>query len=228
MAVRAEDAAAPTRVVTARFPFREAATIVGVVFTATGALIAGMQWAISINIDPLHGTMREMQAQMLVINKSLGELGGLHSGLYDEVGRLRTEVEALGGLPGEVAGLRGEVAGFRDEVGRLHTEVEALGGLPGEVAGLRGEVGRLHTEVEALGGLPGEVAGLRGEVLEVRAEVESNREQIVENRDEIVENRRQIVDLRERMAKVETGLDLVQTNQLRMFEILERGPPPGE
>ena len=190
MAARAEDAAAPGRVVAARFPFREAATIVGVVFTATGALIAGMQWAISINIDPLHGTMREMQAQMLVINKSLGELSGLHSGLHDEVGRLRTEVEALGGLPGEVAGLHGEV-------GRLRTEVKALGGLPGEV-------GRLHTEVEA------------------------NRGQIAENRAEIVENRRQIVDLRERMAKVETGLDQVQANQVRMLEILEHGPPPGE
>ena len=173
MAARAEDAAAPGRVVTARFPFREAATIVGVVFTATGALIAGMQWAISINIEPLHGTMREMQAQMLVINKSLGELSGLHAGLHDEVGRLRTEVEALGGLSGEVSGLRSEVR-------------------------------------------------------EVRAEVESNRDQIAENRAEIVENRRQIVDLRERMAKVETGLDQVQANQVRMLEILERGPPPGE
>ena len=165
MAVRAEDAAATGRVVAARFPFREVATIIGVVFTATGALIAGMQWAISINIDPLHGTMREMQAQMLVITENLGELSGSHVGLHAEVGRLRTEVGALGGLPGEVAGLR--------------------------------------------------------------TEFEVNRGQITELRVQVVENRGQIVDLRERMARVETGLEQVQANQVRMLEILERGPPPG-
>lgn len=142
MAARAEDAAATGRVVTARFPYREVAAIVGVVFTATSALIVGMQWAISNNLGPLFLAMQSVESQVQIIHKNVNVL--------------------------------------------------------------------------------------HGEFRELRAEVEANRDQITELRVQVVENRGQIVDLRERMARVETGLEQVQANQVRMLEILERGPPPGE
>ena len=163
MAARAQDAAATGRVVTARFPYREVAAIVGVVFTATSALIVGMQWAISNNLGPLFLAVESLESQVEIVGRNVNVLHG-------EFGELR-----------------------------------------GEFGVLRGEFGEL-----------------RGEVRGLRAEVAANRDQIAENRAEIAENRRQIVDLRERMAKVETGLDQVQANQVRMLDILERGPPPGE
>ena len=156
MAARAQDAAATGRVVTARFPYREVAAIVGVVFTATGALIVGMQWAISNNLGPLFLAIQSVGSQVQVVGRNVSVLHG-------------------------------------------------------EFGELRGEFGEL-----------------RGEVRGLRAEVAANRDQIAENRAEIAENRRQIVDLRERMAKVETGLDQVQANQVRMLEILEREPKPRE
>lgn len=72
-----------------RFSFREVATIVGVVFTATGVMIAGMQWAISININPLYALMGNMQSQILAIHDELGHLRGLYGGIRDELGELR-------------------------------------------------------------------------------------------------------------------------------------------
>ena len=135
MAARAEDAAATGRVVTARFPYREVAAIVGVVLATTGALIAGMQWAISTNVEPLHMTTLNTQTEVRAIRR-------------------------------DIVVLQAQSADLRAEVG--------------------------------------------------------------ENRAEIAENRRQIVDLRERMAKVETGLEQVQANQVRMLEILERRPDPRE
>ena len=148
MSARAEDAAVTGRVVTARFPYREVAAIVGVVFTATGALIVGMQWAISNNLGPLFLAMQSVESQVQIIHKNVNVLHG-------------------------------------------------------------------------------EFGELRGEFRELRAEVEANRDQITELRVQVVENRGQIVDLRERMARMETGLEQVQANQVRMLEILERGPPPG-
>ena len=183
MAVHSESAAATGRVVTARFPYREVAAIVGVVVTATTGLIVGMQWAISNNLGPLFLTMQSIEAHVLSTRK-------------------------------EVNVLHGEFGEFRGEVGSLRIEV----------GGLRTEVGGLRTEVK---GVSGEVGELRGEFRELRAEVKANRDQIAENRAEIAENRRQIVDLRERMTRVETGLEQVQANQVRMLEILEREPPPG-
>ena len=177
MAVHSESAAATGRVVTARFPYREVAAIVGVVVTATTGLIVGMQWAISNNLGPLFLTMQSIEAHVLSTRK-------------------------------EVNVLHGEFGEFRGEVGSLRIEV---GGLRTEVKGVSGEVGEL-----------------RGEFRELRAEVKANRDQIAENRAEIAENRRQIVDLRERMTRVETGLEQVQANQVRMLEILEREPHPRE
>ena len=171
MAVHSENAAAPGRVVSARFPLREVVTIIGVVFTATSALLVGMQWAISNNLGPLFLAMQSIESHVLSTRK---EVNVLHA---------------------DVAVLRGEVGGLR-------TEVEALRGLPGEVAGLRGEVGELRSEF----------GGLRADFGELRAEV--------------AENRSQITDLRERVARVETGLELVQANQVRMLDILERGSHP--
>lgn len=133
MAARSEDAAANGRVVTTRFPYREVAAIVGVVLATTGALIAGMQWAISTNVEPLHMTTLNTQ-----------------------------------------------------------TEVRAI----------------------------------RRDIVVLQAQSEDLRAEVGENRAEIAENRRQIVDLRERVAKVETGLEQVQANQVRMLEILERRPHP--
>lgn len=140
MAVRAEDAAANGRVVVARFPFREVATIVGLVMVTTGTLIAGMQWAISTNVEPLFMELRSVQADIRIIQ--------------------------------------------------------------------------------------GDVVELKAQGVESRTEIGTLRAEVAENRAEIAENRRQIVDLRERMAKVETGLEQVQANQVRMIEILERRPQP--
>ena len=184
MAVHSENAAAPGRVVSARFPLREVVTIIGVVFTATSALIVGMQWAISNNLGPLFLAMQSIESHVLSTRK---EVNVLHA----DVAVLRTEIEALRGLPGEVAGLRGEV---------------------GELRGLRADVADLRTGFGELRGLRADVADLRTEFGELRAEVS--------------ENRGQIVDLRERLARVETGLEQVQANQVRMLDILERGPQP--
>ena len=90
----------------------------------------------------------------------------------------------------------------------------------------------LESQIQSLGSqvqiVDKNVNVLHGEFRELRAEVEANRDQIAELRVQVAENRSQIVDLRERMAKVETGLEQVQANQVRMLEILERGPLPGE
>ena len=201
MAVHSENAAAPGRVVSARFPLREVVTIIGVVFTATSALIVGMQWAISNNLGPLFLAMQSIESHVLSTRK---EVNVLHA----DVAVLRTEIEALRGLPGEVAGLRGEVGelrGLRADVADLRTEF-------GELRGLRADVADLRTEFGELRGLRADVADLRTEFGELRAEVS--------------ENRGQIVDLRERLARVETGLEQVQANQVRMLDILERGPQP--
>lgn len=141
MTARNEDVAANPRVVVARFPFREFAAIAAVVLSTAGALTAGMQWAISTNVEPLFMALRNVQADVRVIQ-------------------------------GDIVELKAQGAEFRTEIGTLRAEV-------------------------------------------------------AENRAEIAENRHQIVNLRERMAKVETGLEQVQANQVRMLEILERGPPPG-
>lgn len=142
MTARNEDVAANPRVVVARFPIREFAAIAALVLSTTGALTAGMQWAISNNLGPLSLAMQSLKSQVQIVDKNVNVL--------------------------------------------------------------------------------------HGEFRELRAEVEANRDQIAELRVQVAENRSQIVDLRERMAKVETGLEQVQANQVRMLEILERGPLPGE
>ena len=142
MTARNEDVAANPRVVVARFPIREFAAIAALVLSTTGALTAGMQWAISNNLGPLSLAMQSLKSQVQIVDKNVNVL--------------------------------------------------------------------------------------HGEFRELRAEVEANRDQIAELSVQVAENRSQIVDLRERMAKVETGLEQVQANQVRMLEILERGPLPGE
>ena len=102
MAVHSENAAAPGRVVSARFPLREVVTIIGVVFTATSALIVGMQWAISNNLGPLFLAMRSIESHVLSTRKEVNVLHADVAVLRGEVGGLRTEVEALRGLPGEL------------------------------------------------------------------------------------------------------------------------------
>ena len=149
MAARSQDVAADFSAVSARFPFRETVAIIAVVFTATGAMLAGMQWTVSNNLAPLFLAMQRIESQVVSV---------------------REGVEVL----------RGEVAENRTEIATNRRQV----------------------------------AEIRGEVAEIRGEV--------------VENRRQIMDLRERMAKVETGLEQVQANQVRMLEILERRPHPRE
>ena len=115
----------------------------------------------------------------------------------------------LGPLFLAMQSIESHVLSTRKEVNVLHADVAVL----------RGEVGGLRTEIEALRGLPGEVAGLRGEFGGLRAD-------FGELRAEVAENRSQITDLRERVARVETGLELVQANQVRMLDILERGSHP--
>jgi septal ring factor EnvC (AmiA/AmiB activator) len=141
MNARNEEVAANPRVVVAWFPIREFAAIAALVLSTTGALTAGMQWAISNNVEPLFMELRSVRDDIRIIQGDIGEL-------------------------------KAQGAESRTEIGTLRAEV-------------------------------------------------------AENRAEIAENRRQIVDLRERMARVETGLEQVQANQVRMLEILERGPPPG-
>ena len=140
MAARYEEAAAAGPAGSARFPLREIATIIGVVFAAATTLIVGMQWAISNNVGPLFLAMQGLESQV--------------ASIHEDVDVLRVDVVVL---RGEATELRGEVTGIRAEV---------------------------------------------------------------------AENRAQIADLRERVARVETGLQQVRANQVRMLEILERGPHP--
>ena len=159
MAARSPDVAADVRAVSARFPFREIATVIAVVFTATGAMLAGMQWTVSNNLAPLFLAMQSVESRTLSIS--------------EDVSLVRTDVRVL---RGEVEVVRGEVAEVRAEVAESRAAI-------------------------------GELRGLRAEV---------------------AENRRRIVDLRERVARVGTGLEQVQANQVRMPEILERRPDPRE
>lgn len=107
MAARTEESAANGRAVPARFPLRELAAIAGVVFTAIGAMIVGMQWAVSTNVTPLFLVMQEMQSQV--------------GGIREDVDGLRSDVEAV---RSEVGVLRSEVGALHEEVGKLRTEVE--------------------------------------------------------------------------------------------------------
>ena len=100
MAARTEESAANGRVVSARFPLRELVAIVVVVFTAIGAMIVGMQWAVSTNVMPLFLVMQEMQSQV--------------RGIHEDVDGLRSDVEVV----------RSEVGALHEEVGKLRTEVE--------------------------------------------------------------------------------------------------------
>ena len=127
MAARSQDAAAHGQVAASRLPLREVATIVSVVFATTGVLMAGMQWTVSNNVEPLFLLMQNMQSQVLDIRDDIG-------GLRDDIGGIRTD---FGGLRAEVGGLRAEVGGLRTEVGGLRTEV-------GEV---RTEVGEVRSQV---------------------------------------------------------------------------------
>ncbi len=123
MAARSEDAAANGRTVFARFPFREVATIVGVVFTATSALIVGMQWAVSNNTGPLFLLMQDVRSQVVNIRDDVDVLRSDVDVLRSEVGVLRTEVEGLrtevGDLRAEVAENRGQIADLRERVAKV-------------------------------------------------------------------------------------------------------------
>ena len=92
MAARSEDAAANPRVVVARFPLREFAAIVAVVLSTTGALTAGMQWAISNNVEPLFMELRSVQADIRVIQADIVELKAQGAEFRTEIGTLRAEV----------------------------------------------------------------------------------------------------------------------------------------
>ena len=121
MAARSEDAAANGRAVWARFPLREVAAIVAVVFTATGVLIAGMQWAVSNNTGSLFLLMRDIRSEVVNIRD---DLDVVHSGrgafVRSDVAALRSDV---GVLRGEVGELRTEVGKNRDQIADLRERV---------------------------------------------------------------------------------------------------------
>ncbi len=131
MAARSEDAAANGRAVSARFPFREVATIVAVVFTATSALIVGMQWAVSNNTGPLFLLLQDVRSQVVNIRDDVDVLRSDVDVLRSEVGVLRSEVE----------GLRTDVEGLRTEVGDLRAEVAEN---RGQIADLRERVAKVE------------------------------------------------------------------------------------
>ena len=133
MAVHSKSAAAPGRVVSARFPLREVVTIVGVVFTATSALIVGMQWAITNNLGPLFLAMQSIESHVLSTRKEVnvlhadvavlrGEVGGLR-GLRADVADLRTEFREL---RAEVSANRGQITGLRERATRVETGLEQV------------------------------------------------------------------------------------------------------
>ena len=109
MAVRSEDAAANVRVVPTRSSVREVVAIIGVMFTAAGVSIAGIQWAVSNNTAPLALAMRALESRVLSIHKDVGELRG-----------------EVVGLRGEVEKIRGEVADLRERVARVETGLEQV------------------------------------------------------------------------------------------------------
>ena len=127
MAARSEDAAANGRAVWARFPLREVAAIVAVVFTATGVLIAGMQWAVSNNTGSLFLLMRDIRSEVLNIRDDLDVLHSEVGVVHSDVGILRSDVAALrsdvGVLRGEVGELRTEVGKNRDQIADLRERV---------------------------------------------------------------------------------------------------------
>ena len=125
MAVRSDDLAANGRGVVPRFLLREVATLVGVVFAATGVLIAGMQWAISNNVDPLFLLMRAMQSQVLDIRDDVGELRAEVGVLRGQFAEVRGEV---GEVRGEVGELRGQVTDIRERVARVEAGLEQVRG----------------------------------------------------------------------------------------------------
>ena len=109
-----------------------------------------------------------------------------------------------------IAGMQWAVS---NNVGPLFLAMQSL---ESHVLSIRDDVDVLRVDV---GVLRGEVGGLRTEFGVLRTEVGKLPT-------EVAENRGQITDVRERVARVETGLELVQANQVRMLDILERGPPP--
>ena len=123
MAARAEDAAANSRVVTTRFPYREVAAIVGVVFTATSALIVGMQWAISNNLGPLFLAMQSLDSQVRIIHKNVNVLHG-------ELGEIRTEVETnrrqIAELRVQVVENRDQIVDLRERMAKVETGLDQV------------------------------------------------------------------------------------------------------
>ena len=92
MAARSEDMAANGWVVSARFPLREFATIAGLVMVTTGTLIAGMQWAISTNVEPLLMTTLNTQTEVRAIRRDIVELQAQSADLRAEVEENRAEI----------------------------------------------------------------------------------------------------------------------------------------
>ena len=119
MAARSPELAADVRAVSAWFSFREIATVIAVVFTATGAMLAGMQWTVSNNLAPLFLAMQRIESQVV--------------SLRGEVAENRAEIRALRGLRAEVAENRAEIAenrrqlvDIRERVARVETGLEQV------------------------------------------------------------------------------------------------------
>ena len=142
MAARYEEAAAAGQAGSARFPLREIATIIGVVFAAATTLIVGMQWAISNNVGPLFLAMQSLESQASSIREDVDLL-------QVDVGALRGEVTEL---RGEVTELRGEVREVRAEVREVRVEVREVRVEVAEnraqIADLRERVARVETGLE--------------------------------------------------------------------------------
>ena len=130
MAARSEDFAANPRVVVARFPIREFAAIVAVVLSTTGALTAGMQWAISNNLGPLFLAIQSVESQAQIIHKNVNVLHGEFGELRGEFRELRAEVAANRGQiaenRAEIAENRRQIVDLRERVARVEAGLEQV------------------------------------------------------------------------------------------------------
>ena len=77
MAVRSEDAAANGRAAGTRIALRDAVMKIGVVFAATGVLVAGVRWAVSINVEPLRGEVRSLRSALSAFARSSRMFGSV-------------------------------------------------------------------------------------------------------------------------------------------------------
>ena len=119
MAARSQAVAADARADSARLPFREIATVIAVVFTATGAMLAGMQWTVSNNLAPLFLAMQRIETQVVSIRDDVAKNRA-------EIAKNRAAIGELRGLRAEVVENRRQITDLRERMAKVETGLEQV------------------------------------------------------------------------------------------------------